>query len=162
MRVAVYPGSFDPFTLGHLDILKAAAPMFDSVCVAVLNNPLKQAYFPAQERISLIEAAVADCGLQNVTMGSFEGLLVDFAASIGAEYIVRGLRSTMDFEYEVQMNAMNRRLDPKISTVYFMANTEYAFLSSSIVREVGSLGGCIDGLVPEINKKLIAERLIKR
>jgi pantetheine-phosphate adenylyltransferase len=161
MRVCVYPGSFDPFTVGHHDVLEHAAQMFDRVVIAVLNNSSKSPVLSVKERVEMISRMVESEKLGNVVVSHFEGLLVDYAHQIGADYIVRGLRATMDFEYEFQINALNRHLAPDIKTVYFMASPEHSFLSSSVVREIGSLGGNIEGLVPESIHNIIAERLKK-
>lgn len=160
--IGVYPGSFDPFTVGHFDILRRAAGVFDCVYAAVLENNSKSAFFTVEERKGFISAAVNESGLKNIVVDSFPGLLVDYARMIGATHIVRGLRAVTDFDYECKMDAMNRRLAPCLDTVYFMAEPEHAFLSSSIVREVGAFGGSIEGLVAEANHKTIAERLLKR
>jgi len=161
MRVCVYPGSFDPFTVGHHDVLEHAAQMFDRVVIAVLNNASKSPVLSVKERVDMISSMIEAEELENVVVSHFEGLLVDYAHQIGADYIVRGLRATMDFEYEFQINALNRHLAQDIKTVYFMASPEHSFLSSSVVREIGSLGGNIEGLVPESIQNIIAERLRK-
>ncbi len=162
MQIGVYPGSFDPLTEGHMDILRRAAALMDHVVVAVLVNAGKRPFFTLEERLAFIDAAVAAEGLKNVTSGSFEGLLVDYAHSIGARHIIRGLRAVMDFEYEFQISSMNRRLAPDLDTVYFMAEPEHSYLSSSVIREVCALGGNIDDLVPAVNKGTIIKRLTKR
>jgi pantetheine-phosphate adenylyltransferase len=161
MRVCVYPGSFDPFTVGHHDVLEHAAQMFDRVVIAVLNNASKSPVLSVKERVDMISRMIEAEELENVVVSHFEGLLVDYAHQIGADYIVRGLRATMDFEYEFQINALNRHLAQDFKTVYFMASPEHSFLSSSVVREIGSLGGNIEGLVPESIHNIIAERLRK-
>jgi len=161
MKIGVYPGSFDPFTVGHLDVLHNAVALFDRVYVGVLNNSAKSATFSVDERVSMIKRAIQNEGFINVTVGSFDGLLVDYAKKIGARYIIRGLRAITDFEYEFQIDAINRHMEPEVQTVYFMAKPALSFLSSSTVKEVGAYGGCIDGLVPECNKNIIAERLRK-
>ena len=161
MRVCGYPGSFDPFTVGHHDVLEHAAQMFDRVVIAVLNNASKSPVLSVKERVDMISRMIEAEELENVVVSHFEGLLVDYAHQIGADYIVRGLRATMDFEYEFQINALNRHLAQDIKTVYFMASPEHSFLSSSVVREIGSLGGNIEGLVPESIHNIIAERLKK-
>jgi len=162
MKIAVYPGSFDPFTAGHMDVLKRASDVADVVYAAILTNSAKKPVFTVEERMAIIEGAAKELGLENVRTATFDGLLVEFAKSIGARYIIRGLRAVTDFEYEFQIDAMNRRLAPEIDTVYFMANPEHSFLSSSMVKEVASYGGDISGLVPKEYEKLIAERLLKR
>lgn len=161
MRTCVYPGSFDPFTVGHQEVLAHAARMFEKVYVSVLNNAAKSPVFSVEERVDMIRTMVEAAGMDNVVTTHFEGLLVDYAHQIGAGYIIRGLRATMDFEYEFQINALNRHLAPDVETVYFMASPEHSFLSSSVIREIGSMGGSIQGLVPESIQNIIAERLKK-
>jgi len=162
MKIGVYPGSFDPFTIGHLDVLKNAAGLFDTVYVAVLNNSAKSPVFSVEERVGMIDRMIAAEGLSNVRSGSFAGLLVDYAKQIGAQYIIRGLRAITDFEYEFQIDAVNRHLNPDVRTVYFMANPAHSFLSSSNVREIGEMGGSIEGLVPACNYDYILERLARQ
>lgn len=159
MRTCVYPGSFDPFTIGHHDVLERAISMFDRVYVSVLSNAAKHPVFSVEERVDMIEQMVAAEGMKNVLVTHFEGLLVDYARAIHADYVIRGLRATMDFEYEFQINALNLHLAPDVETVYFMARPEHSFLSSSAVREIGSMGGNIKGLVPDSIQNIIAERL---
>lgn len=161
MNIGVYPGSFDPLTSGHMDVLRRAAALMDTVIVGVLVNTNKQPYFHTEERVAFIEAAVQAEGLHNVKAGAFSGLLVDYVRQIGGRHIIRGLRAVMDFEYEFSISSMNKQLAPEIDTVYFMAEPEHSYLSSSIVREVASLGGSIDGLVPAVNLSIIIERLRK-
>lgn len=162
MKIGVYPGSFDPFTIGHLDVLRNATGLFDIVYVAVLNNSAKKPVFSVDERMEMLERMIVDEGLTNVKAASFGGLLVDFAKQIGAQYIIRGLRAITDFEYEFQIDAVNRHLDPEIRTVYFMANPAHSFLSSSNVREIGEMGGSIEGLVPQCNYHYLRERLARQ
>ncbi len=161
MRTCVYPGSFDPFTIGHHDVLERAVEMFDRVYVSVLNNADKHPVFSVDERVDLIRRMADAEGMKNVIVTSFDGLLVDYAHQIGADYVIRGLRAAMDFEYEFQINALNLHLAPDVETVYFMARPEHSFLSSSVVREIGSMGGNIKGLVPDSIQNIIAERLKK-
>lgn len=161
MKIGVYPGSFDPFTVGHMDVLQNAQTLFDHVYVGVLNNSSKVAMFSAQERVEMITNAVASAGMSEVTVASFDGLLVEFTKRVGAAYIIRGLRAITDFEYEFQIDAINRHLEPSIQTVYFMAKPSLSFLSSSTVKEIGVYGGEIKGLVPDCNMKIIAERLLQ-
>lgn len=154
---ALYPGSFDPPTQGHMDLIERAAGMFDEVIVAIAVNSLKQPLFSTEERLSMLREC---CKKQrNVRIEAFEGkLLVAFAVEIGARVIVRGLRAVSDFEYEFQMAGMNHRLNPNIETCFLMTHGDYAFLSSSIVKEVAQLGGDVSRLVPpnvlrELKKK---------
>jgi pantetheine-phosphate adenylyltransferase len=143
---AIYPGSFDPVTLGHVDIACRAAALFDKVVVGVYATPSKDLLFDVDERIRLFTAAVD--GVLNIEVVRFEGLVVRFAREVGADVIVRGLRSGSDFEYEFDMAFMNRRLAPDIDMVSFMTSQEYMFLSSSLIKEVAMLGGDITGMVP--------------
>ncbi|MCD6310837.1 MAG: pantetheine-phosphate adenylyltransferase [Elusimicrobia bacterium] len=146
---AVYPGSFDPVTKGHIDVARRALSVFDEVVIAVIDNPAKKTCFSVRERISMLKKAFLQEGLPEVRVDSFEGLLVNYMKKIGAGIIVRGLRALSDFEYEFQMALMNRKLAPEIETVFFMTDAKYAYLSSSIVKEVASLGGDITPVVPE-------------
>lgn len=145
---ALYTGSFDPMTNGHLDIITRASRMFDELVVGVIVNPSKKALFTKEERVRMIQDVVKDLG--NVTVDSFEGLLADYVNAGNFDAVVRGLRATTDFEYEIQMAQMNARLfDKGIESVFLMTSPEYSFISSSMIKEVISLGGCADGLVPE-------------
>ncbi len=146
-RVAVYPGSFDPVTSGHLDIIKRAANIFDKVIVAGVNNPNKSHLFSMDQRVEMLKEAVES--YDKVEVDSFKGLLTNYVKESGAEIIVRGLRAVSDFESEFQMASMNKKLAPEIETVFMMTSTEYAYLSSSTIKEVASFGGCIKTLVPE-------------
>jgi len=159
MKIAVYPGSFDPVTNGHMDIINRSSKIFDKVIVAVVNNRSKTPLFTVEERMELLKKSVV--GLPNVEIDHFEGLLVDFIRSKNAQVIVRGLRAISDFEYEFQMALMNRKLAPEIETVFMMTRHKYSYLSSSIVKEVGSLGGCIKDLVPESILPYIIKKLKK-
>ena len=145
-RIAVYPGSFDPPTLGHLDVIERAARLFDRLVVGVGRNSSKRPLLVVEHRCEALERATAH--LPNVEVRSFDGLLVDFASGVGAIAIVRGLRATGDFEYEYQMTLVNRRLRHEVETVFLMTAPEYGYLSSSIVREVALLGGDYAGMVP--------------
>ena len=162
MRTCIYPGSFDPVTEGHMDVLQHAVELFDCVHVGVLNNIAKQPMFSVEDRVNMIRDAVKAEGFENVVVDSFEGLLVEYARSIGASHIIRGLRATTDFEYEFQIGAINRHLAPEITTVYIMASPERSFLSSSGVKEILTWGGKIDGLVPECIRNTIIERLAEK
>jgi pantetheine-phosphate adenylyltransferase len=146
-RVAIYPGSFDPPTLGHIDVIERAAKLFDEVVVAVGVNSSKKPLLSAEERQQALRESVGH--LQNIRISSFSGLLIDYVHSVGAHVVVRGLRATADFEYEFQMAMVNRRLSEDIESVFLMTKWEYSYLSSSIVREVALLGGHYEELVPE-------------
>jgi pantetheine-phosphate adenylyltransferase len=145
--IAVYPGTFDPITNGHLDILERALRLFDRVIVTVATNVRKQPLFSADERIHFIRDAMSHAG-ERLALEKFDGLLVDFCRSRGASVIVRGLRAMADFEYEFQFAHMNRRLAPGVDTVFFMTDERNHYVSSSLVKEVASLGGDVTGLVP--------------
>jgi pantetheine-phosphate adenylyltransferase len=155
-RVALYPGSFDPPTNGHLDILWRARRLADRVIVAILENDAKTPLFTVPERIAMVREIVGEDPALSVR--SFSGLLVDFARSSGATLIVRGLRAISDYEYELQMALMNRRLSPEVETVFLMAKEEYSYVSSRLVKEVARLGGDVTGLVPP----MVRERLVAR
>ena len=155
-RSAIYPGSFDPVTNGHIDIIERGLKVFDSILVAVLENPKKNPLLPTQERVDIIKTVFA--GHDNVEVRSFGGLLVDFARRNGIPVLIRGLRAISDFEYEFQMALMNRKLAPEIETFFMTPSLRYSFLSSNLVKEVHALNGCISDLVPEI----VAERLNAR
>lgn len=147
-RIAVYPGSFDPISNGHMDIILRASKIFDSVIVAVLENPdKKNSLFSIEERVKLIEKVTKD--LEKVEVRSFKGLLVDFLSQSGADVIIKGLRAASDFEYEIQMAQMNNKLDPNIETLFLAANNKYSFLSSSSIKQVAMFGGNIKDLVPD-------------
>lgn len=146
-KIAVVPGSFDPVTFGHLDIIKRGASVFDEIHVVVLNNSSKKPLFDVEERMDLIREVTAT--LPNVRVDSFSGLLVDYAKNVNAHAIIRGLRAVSDFEYEMQITSMNRVLDDNIETFFIMTNNQYSFLSSSIVKEVAKYGGNISELVPK-------------
>ena len=151
MPVAVYPGSFDPVTFGHLDILERATLIFDRVIMAVLENPGKAPLFTTEERVELLRTSLADQPRhERVEVGTFSGLTVDFATSVGATAIVRGLRAVSDFENEFQMALMNRRLAPQVHTVFLMTAFSNVFVSSSLIKEVCRFGGRVDDFVPPV------------
>ena len=155
-RVAVYAGSFDPLTNGHADIVERSKAIFVKVHVGILRNPQKNPMFSVEERLEMIQEMYA--GDPAVTVQAFDGLLVDFADQLGAQAIIRGLRAPTDFEYELQMALMNRRLNDRIETLFMVPHEEFTFVSSSLVKEVFTLGGSIDGLVPPgIEKRLAAK-----
>ena len=156
MRIAIYPGSFDPLTNGHLDVVQRAAKLFDRVIVAVAKNESKSPLFTLAERVTLVRNAAVD--LPNVEADSFDGLLVEYVAAKKARAIVRGLRAVSDFEFEFQLALMNRKLDENIETIFMMPKDTYTFLSSRIVKEIARLGGDISQFVPPnvqtaLNKK---------
>ena len=146
-KVAVYPGSFDPVTSGHLDIIKRANNIFDKVIVAVFNNANKDHLFSKEERVEMLEEVLKDH--PEIEVDSFTGLLIDYIEQHHGEVIIRGLRAVSDFESEFQMASLNKKLAPEIETLFMMTNTEYAYLSSSAVKEVASFGGCVEELVPD-------------
>lgn len=146
MRIAVYPGTFDPVTNGHLDLVDRGSKLADRLVLAILRNEDKKPVFTVEERMALIRGAVRPWN--NVVVESFDGLLVDYARSIGATLILRGLRAVSDFEYELQMAMMNRRLAPGLETAFLMPSEAYSYVSSRLVREVARLGGDVGGLVP--------------
>jgi pantetheine-phosphate adenylyltransferase len=143
---AIYPGSFDPITNGHVDIIERGLEVFDEITIAVLENPKKAPLFSTKERVAMIREIFG--GRSRVAVRSFHGLLVDFARASGTRVIIRGLRAISDFEYELQMALMNRNLAADIETFFMMPNVKYSFLSSNLVKEVIALGGAVDGLVP--------------
>jgi pantetheine-phosphate adenylyltransferase len=147
MRIGVYPGSFDPMTKGHLDIVVRASKLFDKLIVGVLKNDSKQSIFTMEERVSLIKKCVSE--LDNVEVEMFQGLLVDFVKEKGAGTIVRGLRAVSDYEYELQMAMLNKHMEENVDTIFFMTDIHNSFLSSSIVKDVAQNGGNIKGLVPD-------------
>jgi pantetheine-phosphate adenylyltransferase len=160
MTTAIYPGSFDPLTLGHIDIIERSTRLFDRVVVAILTNPSKKPLFSATERRDMIQEVVSS-RFPNAEVEIFNGLLVDYAKQRKAKAIVRGIRAVTDYEYELQMALMNRRLEPQIETVFMMPSENYSYLSSSIVKEVAEHGGSIAGLVPPSVEKRLKERFKK-
>lgn len=156
-RKAIYPGSFDPITNGHLDVLQRAASVFDELVIAVARENNKQSLFTVEERVAMIQEAVH---LENVTVVAFDGLLVDFAAQQNAVALVRGLRAVSDFEFEFQLALMNRKLSPTLETVFLMPREELTYISSRIVKEIGRLGGNIDLFVPPNVARALRDRLL--
>ncbi|MBE3553796.1 MAG: pantetheine-phosphate adenylyltransferase [Thermicanus sp.] len=147
MSIAVYPGSFDPVTFGHLDVVERGAKVFDRVIVAVLQNRSKSPLFTIEERVALLKETTSH--LPNVEVDSFNGLLIDYMHSKNAKAIIKGLRAVSDFEYEMQMALINKNLDPSIETFFMMTNAQYSFLSSSIVKEIAKYGAPVGDLVPK-------------
>lgn len=156
MRRAIYPGTFDPITNGHLDIIERSARLFDEVIVAVLINAEKQPLFSIEERVEMIRLVNR---WENVQVDTFDGLLVEYAIKKNAQVIVRGIRAVSDYEYELQMALMNRRLEPRIETVFMMAAEAYSYLSSRLIKEVFRLGGSVKGLVPDVVEEKMRAKL---
>lgn len=156
MRRAIYPGSFDPVTNGHLDVIERAVKLFDEVIVAVAHNVEKEPLFTLDERLELLRATVG--GQKHVQIGQFDGLLVDFARSQGANAVIRGLRAVSDFEFEFQMALMNRSLNATVETIFLMPKEEYTYLSSRLVKEIARLGGDVASFVPPCVVKALAEK----
>lgn len=157
MKICVYPGTFDPITNGHLDIIKRASQIFTRIIVAVSKNPHKNPLFSLEERKSFIEETVR--GYSNVQVDVFHGLLVEYAREMKASAIIRGLRAVSDFEYEFQMALMNRKLNPDIETVYLMPSEEYTYINSSIVKEIAALGGSVDCFLPAVVVKALKNKI---
>lgn len=153
-RRAVYPGTFDPVTNGHIDLIERSAALFDHVVVAILSNAEKTPLFTVKERVAMLESVVRR--RRNVSVTTFGGLLIDFVERIGASVIVRGIRAISDYEYELQMALMNRRLSSKIETVFMMPAEAYSYLSSRLVKEISLLGGSVHGLVPSLVERKLA------
>ncbi len=159
MKKAVYPGSFDPVTYGHLNIIERASSLFDEVIVGVIANPRKIPAFTMEERKEMLEEVTRD--LKNVRIEIFSGLLVDFVRQQGARIIIRGLRAISDFEYEVQLAFTNKSLAHDIETMFLLTNMNYAYINSGLIKEIASLGGKLDDLVPDIVKKYLKKRFPK-
>jgi pantetheine-phosphate adenylyltransferase len=155
-KIAVYPGSFDPITNGHVNLIERALEVFDKLVVAVAHNPNKSALFSVEERLEMIQVALKED--PRVAVASFEGLLVDFVEKQGARVIVRGLRALSDFEYEFQMTLMNRKLNRKVDTIFLMTGYKWFYTSSRIIKEAASLGGSVRGLVPDIVHQRLKEK----
>jgi pantetheine-phosphate adenylyltransferase len=147
LAIAIYPGSFDPITHGHIDIIKRASSIFDELIVGVYDRPEKRLLFSTEERVQMIQQSVAH--LKNAKAQAYSGLTVDFAKKVGAHVLVRGLRMSSDFEREFEMAMMNKKLAPELELVCFMASLQYQFLSSSLLKEVAQLGGCLEQMVPD-------------
>ncbi len=155
-NVAIYPGSFDPITYGHIDIVERALDIFDKLIFAIANNAEKRSLFTIEERLEMAEAIFRDT--PNVIVDSFKGLLVDYVAKTNAKVILRGLRATSDFEYEFHMASMNRSLNPHLDTLFMMTSKDYFFVSSRTIKEVASLNGVVDGLVPDLVVRRLKEK----
>lgn len=161
MRRAIFPGSFDPLTNGHLDVISRSAPLFDQMIVAVLNNAEKHPMFSVEERCEMIRDVLPSVETDGckLLVESFSGLTADFARRSGATAIVRGIRAVSDYEYELRMALMNRRLEPEIETVFLMAGEEYSYVSSTLMKQVFELGGRVEGLIPELVEARMREKL---
>ena len=159
-KIAVFPGSFDPITNGHIDIIERCNHLFDKIIIAIAFNPEKRGLFTLNERLEMIRTIYGEH--KNIIIDSFEGLLMDYAKKVGANIIIRGLRAISDFEYEFQMALMNRRLDDKIETIFMMPHETYSYVSSRLIKEVFQLGGSIQGLVPPIVEKKLREKFRKK
>lgn len=157
MKIIVYPGSFDPITMGHLDLIQRAARMADKLIVAVLNNTSKNRFFTKEERVQMISRCTEN--LENVEVDSSDGLLVDYVKSVNASIILRGLRAVSDFESELQWAMLNQKLDKDIEAIYLMTSSDNSFLSSSMVREIGAFGGNISSMVPPEIHEYVKTRL---
>jgi pantetheine-phosphate adenylyltransferase len=155
-RIAVYPGSFDPITYGHIDILTRGLELFDKVIVAIANNIEKRSLFTVRERMDLIKESVE--GNENVLIDNFEGLLVDYVKKVNARFVIRGLRAMSDFEYEFQMASMNRNLNQGMDTIFMMTSKDYFFVSSRTIKEVAAFGGPVGAFVPEVVENSLKEK----
>lgn len=156
-NIAIYPGSFDPPTNGHLDLIERGSKIFDELVVAILRNPDKDPLFNVSERAAMLEALTGH--YSNVRVDTFDGLTVDYAVKVGASSVLRGIRALSDYEYELQMALMNRKLRPELETVFMMPAEKYSYLSSRLVREVAQLGGSVKGLVPELVEQNLRGKL---
>lgn len=160
VKTAVYPGTFDPLTNGHLDLIRRSLRIFDRLIVAIANNLMKDPLFTVEERLEMIREVTRD--LPNLEVTSFQGLLIDFVARTNSTVIIRGLRAVSDFEYEFQMALMNRKLREGIETVFMMPSETYSYLSSRLVKEIAGFGACVTGLVPPAVEKRLVEKLSRR
>jgi pantetheine-phosphate adenylyltransferase len=154
---AIYPGSFDPPTNGHLDLIQRGSKIFEELIVAILRNPEKSPMFSVAERIGMLQELTAD--LRNVRIDTFDGLMVEYAKSIDASCVLRGIRAVSDYEYELQMALLNRKIEPTLETVFMMPADKYSYVSSRLVREVAQAGGPVRGLVPEVVEEKLREKL---
>ena len=158
--IAIYPGSFDPLTNGHLDVIERGRKIFDRLVVGILKNPHKQPLFTSEERKTMIEEAVKP--FSNVEVEIFDGLLVNFAREKGCQVILRGLRAISDYEYETQIALINRKMAPELETLFLPTSTEFSYLNSTIVKEIASFGGCIRGLVPPVVERGLKDKFNSR
>jgi pantetheine-phosphate adenylyltransferase len=160
MKRAIFPGSFDPITMGHLDIIERSVDLFDEIIVAVLDNPDKKPMFSPAERCEMIEKVITDIDHDGCVLkvDSFRGLLVKYGREMKADCIIRGIRAVSDYEYELRMALMNRKLEPDIETVFLMAAEEYSYVSSRLLKQVFLLGGTVEGLVPPLIEKMLHEK----
>jgi pantetheine-phosphate adenylyltransferase len=156
---ALYPGTFDPPTNGHIDLIQRGSKLFDHLTVAILNNPVKDPLFSVEERVEMLQESTSELG--NVSVATFEGLMVEYARQIGASVVLRGIRAISDYEYEFRMALMNRRLAPEIETVFLQPAGRYSFISSRMVKEVFSFGGDVIGLVPPNVFKRLRDRMVQ-
>lgn len=159
MKRAIYPGSFDPITMGHLDIIARSVNLFDEIIVAVLNNPDKKPMFSVEERCEMLRLVLPKNERCKLVVDSFSGLLADYAKEKKADAIIRGIRAVADYEYELRMALMNRKLEPEIETVFLMADTEFSYVSSQLIKQVFTLGGRVEGLVPKLVEDKMREKL---
>ncbi len=161
-RIAIYPGTFDPFTNGHLDIVVRSLRIFDRIIIAVTNNPQKSPLFSIEERIELIRETILDLNLQHVSVEHFQGLLVNYVEEKKGIAIIRGLRAVSDFEYELQMALINRRLNPHVDTIFKMPSEEYSFVTSTAVKEIALFGGSVHGVVPAVVENALRDKFNRK